>query len=87
MFVELVQDQAHAIHETAHVRRLPIGVPGSAVRSKRRLKCFKVLHPFYSKVMRLNICFVEDQNEWKLGFVQDAGNEEMNGGYGEIYLG
>ena len=70
VLVEFVQDEAHTIHKTAHVRRLPFRISGPAVRGERHLKGFKVLHPLHSKVVWLDVCFIEDQDKGELGFVQ-----------------
>jgi hypothetical protein len=60
MRIELVQHKTHAVHETIHISRLPISVPRPAVRGESSLESLKILHPFDSKVVWLNVSFVED---------------------------
>ena len=60
VLVEFVQHQTHAIHEAVHVCRLALIVRRALMRRQSRLERLKVLHPLDSKVMRLDISFVED---------------------------
>ena len=59
MLVELIEDQAHAVHEAIHVRRLSLVVCCTTVRGQCFLERFEVLHPLQSEVVGLNIGFVE----------------------------
>ena len=63
VFIELVQDQTHAIHKAIHVRRFTFVVGGSLVCSKGLLERFEVLHPLDRKFMRLYIGLIEYQDE------------------------
>jgi hypothetical protein len=72
MLVKLVQNKAHAIHEAVHVRWCTIVVGRALVCCEGFLEFFKVLHPFECKSVGLGISFVEDDDEWKLGLVEDT---------------
>jgi len=73
MIVELVKDKAHAIHQRVHVVRFSILVASSPALSTVLYECslegFKVVHPFNSEVVRLDIGLIEDEDEGKLGLV------------------
>ena len=73
VLVELVEYQAHAIHEAVHVRRFALFVARVAMGGQRRLERLKILHPFDGEIMGLYIGLVEDQDKRELGLVQDAG--------------
>ena len=79
MLIELIQDQAHAIHEAVHVRRLAVRVCRAAVTGECGLEGFEVVHPLEREVVRGDIGFIEDENEGQFGFVEDAG-EGLGGG-------
>lgn len=79
IFVKLVENQTHTVHQTVHVRRFAFRIPRPAVSSKSRLEFFKILHPLYRKRVRLNVRLVKDKNEWQLGFVKDAARFFENG--------
>lgn len=72
MLVKLIQNQAHAVHETVHVRRCAIIICRALMCCKRFLKYFEILHPLECKVVWLNIGLVEDDYKRELGLVQDA---------------
>ena len=72
LFVELVQDETHAVHETVHVRWFTFVVRGAFVRGKCLLEGFKVLHPLDGELVRLNVGFVKHKDEGEFRFVQDA---------------
>ena len=72
VFVELVENEAHAVHEAVHVRRLALVVGRPLVCGKRGLESLKVLHPLHCKVVRADVGLVKDENERKFCFVQDA---------------
>jgi hypothetical protein len=73
MLVKLVQDKAHAIHETVHVRRCTLVVHRALVRCEGFLKRLEISHPLEGKCVRLNICLVEDNDERELCLVKDTG--------------
>lgn len=72
MLVELVEHEAHAVHEAVHVRRLALVVCRALVRRKRGLEGLKVLHPLDGEVVRVHVCLVEDKDEREFGFVEYA---------------
>ena len=72
MLVKLVQDEAHAIHETVHVRWCTFVVRRALVRCEGFLKRLEISHPFEGKLVRLNIRLVEDHDEWKFCLVKDT---------------
>ena len=78
VFVELVKNETHAVHETVHVRGFSFVVGRPLVCGESGLERFEVLHPFHSKVMRLNIGFVEDKNEGQFGFIQNTAKEDVS---------
>ena len=43
------------------------------------LEGLEVLHPLEREVVRLDVCFVEEEDEGEFGFVEDAG-EGLGGG-------
>jgi hypothetical protein len=80
VLVKLVQDETHAVHEAVHVRWCAVVVGRALVGCEGFLESLKVLHPFKCKGMGLDISFVEDDNEGKLGLVQDAGGGRIAAG-------
>ena len=72
VLVKLVQDKAHAIHETVHVRRCTLVVRRALVRREGFLKRLKVSHPLEGKCVGLGIRLVEDHDERKLCLVKDT---------------
>jgi hypothetical protein len=72
MLVKLVQDKAHAIHETVHVSRCTLVVRRALMRCEGFLKRLEISHPLEGKCMRLDIRLVEDHDERKLCLVEDT---------------
>lgn len=72
VFIELVQNETHAIHQTVHICRLSFRVPRTLVRGERRLEFFEIGHPLNGKVVRLDISFVEYKDKGQFGLVQDT---------------
>ena len=81
MLIELIQDQAHAVHQAVHVRRLAVRVCRAAVAGERGLEGFEVVHPLECEVVRGDIGFIEDEDEGQFSFIEDAG-EGLGGGKG-----
>jgi hypothetical protein len=73
MLVKLIQDEAHAIHETVHVCWCAIVIRRALVGCKGFLEGLKVSHPLECKGVWLDIDFVEDDDERKLCLVEDTG--------------
>ena len=80
MLVKLVQDETHAVHEAVHVPRCALVVGRALVRCEGFLKCLKVSHPFERKGVGLGVGFVEDDDERKLGLVEDTGGGLIRAG-------
>ena len=76
MLVKFIQHKAHAVHQAIHVCRFPIFVSGTLMSGQRCLEGFEIVHPFQSEIMRLDVRFVENQDEWKLGFVKNTADRE-----------
>lgn len=71
MLVELVEHQAHAVHQAVHVPRSVVASRIPAVE-QGRLERLKVAHPLDRKVVRLDVGLVEDEDEGKAGLVEDT---------------
>jgi hypothetical protein len=71
MLIKLIQHQAHGIHQTVHIPRTILAslVPS---REERFLERLEIAHPFEGKGVGLDVRLVEDENEGKAGFVEDA---------------
>ena len=72
IFIELIQDQAHACHQTGHIGRLSLGIQSSSIECKFSLESFKIGHPLNREIMRLHVSLVEHNNERQLRLVQDT---------------
>ena len=60
MFIELVEHEAHAVHQAVHVCGLALVVRCSLMRRKRCLERLEVVHPFDGEIVRSYIRLVED---------------------------
>ena len=72
MLVKLIQDEAHAIHETVHIRRGTLVVGRALMRCQCFLERLEISHPLEGKCVWLNINLVEDDDERKFGLVKDT---------------
>lgn len=70
MFVKFIEHETHAVHEAVHVRRLALVICGTSVVRKGFLEGLEIVHPFNSKIVPLDVGFVEDKNKWQFRFVQ-----------------
>ena len=84
MLIELIQDQAHAVHQAVHVRRLAVRVCRAAVTGERGLEGFEVVHPLECEVVRGDVGFIEDEDEGQFGFVENAGDGLVGGKEGRV---
>jgi len=78
VFIKLIEDKAHAVHETVHVRRCTLVVCRALVRCQCFLECLEISHPLEGKSMRLDIDLVKDDDKRKLGLVEDTEKADMS---------